>query len=68
MSYIPKIEEIKKFRIRLGIKQNELAKAVGVTTNMISQIETDRANPSAENFKKIIEYFYQKSDEHETHK
>ena len=65
MSYIPKIKEIQKFRIRLGIKQNELAKAVGVTTNMISQIETDRAKPSAENFKKIIEYFYQKSDENE---
>ena len=65
MSYIPKIKEIQKFRIRLGIKQNELAKAVGVTTNMISQIETGRANPSAENFKKIIEYFYQKSDENE---
>jgi predicted transcriptional regulator len=65
MSYIPKIEEIKKFRLRLEIKQKELAKAVGVTTNMITQIETGRANPSAENFKKIIEYFYQKSDEHE---
>ena len=65
MSYIPKIEEIKKFRLRLGIEQKELAKAVGISTNMISQIETGRANPSAENFKKIIEYFYQKSDEHE---
>ncbi len=65
MSYIPKIEEIKKFRIRLGIEQKELAEAVGVSTNMISQIETKRAKPSAENFKKIIEYFYQKSDEHE---
>ena len=65
MSYIPKIKEIKKFRLRLGVEQKELAKAVGISTNMISQIETGRANPSAENFKKIIEYFYQKSDENE---
>lgn len=65
MSYIPTIDEIQKFRKKLGIEQNELAKAIGVTTNMISQIETKRANPSAENYKKIIEYFYQKSDKNE---
>lgn len=66
MSYIPSISEIQEFRTKLGIKQNELAKATGVTTNMISQIETNRARPNAENFKSIIEYFYKKSDEHET--
>ena len=66
MSYIPTIDEIKKFRKKLGIEQKELANAVGVTTNMISQIETKRANPSAENYKKIIEYFYKISDKNET--
>ncbi len=65
MSYFPKFDEIKEFRIKLGIKQNELAKAVGVTTNMITQIETKRANPSGEKYKKILEYLYQKSDEKE---
>lgn len=65
MSYIPSVDEIKEFRKKLGIEQNELAKAIGVTTNMISQIETKRANPSAENYKKIIEYFYHISDKNQ---
>jgi len=65
MSYLPKIEEIKEFRIKLGIKQSEIAKAIGVSTNMIAQIETKRAKPSAENYKKIFEYLYNKSDENE---
>ena len=65
MSYFPTVEEIKEFRIKLGIKQHELAKATGLSTNMISQIETKRANPNTENYKKIFEYLYQKSDEKE---
>lgn len=65
MSYVPNVDEIQKFRKKLGIEQNELAKAIGVTTNMISQIETKRASPNAENYKKIIDYFYQKSDKNE---
>jgi predicted transcriptional regulator len=65
MSYIPKIDEFEKFRKKLGIEQKELAKAIGVSTNMISQIETKRAKPSADNYKKIIDYFYQKSDKNE---
>lgn len=66
MSYFPKFEEIKELRTKLGIKQNELAKVIGVTTNMITQIETGRAKPSAQHYKKIFEYLYQKSDEKET--
>jgi len=66
MSYLPKIEEIKEFRIKSGIKQSEIAKAIGVSTNMIAQIETKRAKPSAENYKKIFDYLYQKRDENET--
>ena len=66
MSYFPKIEEIKKFRMKLGIEQKELANAIGVTTNMITQIETKRAKPNAENYQKIIEYFYRTSDKNET--
>jgi predicted transcriptional regulator len=66
MSYLPKIEEIKTFREKLGIKQKELADAIGVTTNMITQIETKRAKPNAENYQKIIEYFYRTSDKKET--
>ena len=65
MVYFPKIEEIKMFRTKLGIKQVELAKAVDVTANMITQIESGRAKPSAENYAKIFEYLYRKSDENE---
>ena len=65
MSYFPKPEEIKRFRIDLRIKQNELARVVGVTTNMITQIETGRAKPSADKYVKIFEYLYKKSDENE---
>lgn len=66
MSYLPKIEEFEKFRLKLGIKQKELANAIGVTANMITQIETGRAKPNAENYQKIIEYFYRTSDKNET--
>ena len=65
MSYFPKFEEIREFRTKLGITQNELAKVVGITTNMITQIETGRAKPSAQNYQKIIEHLYKKSDEKE---
>lgn len=65
MSYFPTFKEIKEFRTKLGITQNELAKAAGVTTNMITQIETERAKPSGEKYKKIFEYLYKKSDENE---
>ena len=49
MSYFPKFDEIKEFRTKLEITQGELAKEIGVSTNMITQIETGRAKPSAEN-------------------
>ena len=54
MSYFPKFDEIKEFRIKLQITQSELAKIIGVSTNMITQIETGRAKPSAENYKKKV--------------
>jgi predicted transcriptional regulator len=66
MSYLPTFEEIKEFRIKLGISRKELAKVIDVSPNMIIQIETDRAKPGVDNFRKIFEYFYQKSDETET--
>ena len=65
MSYFPKFDEIKEFRTKLEITQGELAKEIGVSTNMITQIETGRAKPSAENYKRIFEHLYQKSDERE---
>jgi len=63
MPYFPSVTEVKNFRIKLEIKQHELAKKIGVSTNMITQIETGRAKPSAENYIKIFEYLYEKSSE-----
>lgn len=65
MTYLPKIAEIGMFRKKLGITRTELAKAIHVTSNMITQIESGRANPSAENYAKILKYLYKKSDENE---
>ena len=65
MSYFPTFDEIKEFRTKLGITQGELGKEIGVTTNMITQIETGRAKPSAENYKRIFQYLYEKSDQRE---
>ena len=66
MSNFPKLEEIKRFRVDLGITQKELAKAVGVSTNMITQIETGRTKPSADKYVKIFDYLFIKSDQRET--
>lgn len=53
------------FREKLGITQRKLAEATEVSTNMITQIETGRANPSVEKYVKIFNHLFKKSDEKE---
>ena len=49
-----KIEEIRKAR---GIRQDELAKVLGVSRQTISSLETGRYNPSIFLAHKISKYF-----------
>ena len=49
-----KIEQIRKER---GIRQDELAKAMGVSRQTISSLETGRYNPSILLAHKLAKYF-----------
>ena len=49
-----RIEEIRKAR---GIRQDELAKIMGVSRQTISSLETGRYNPSIQLAHKIARYF-----------
>ncbi len=49
-----RIEEIRKAR---GVKQEELAKALGVSRQTISSLENGRYNPSVELAYKLSKYF-----------
>lgn len=49
-----RIEEIRKGR---GIRQEEFAKALGVSRQTISSLETGRYNPSIFLARKIAQYF-----------
>ncbi|WP_455599606.1 helix-turn-helix transcriptional regulator [Cloacibacillus sp.] len=46
-------DNIKKLRKEKGLTQTDLAKKVGVTMQAISHYETNRANPSMENLRRI---------------
>lgn len=48
-------EQIKKFRIRKGMTQNDLAEKIGLTEKQISKIETGVHYPMFENFVKIMD-------------
>jgi len=43
---LPKVEDIKKYRIQSRLTQKELAEKAGVSTSMINQIESGRSMPS----------------------
>ena len=48
-------EQIKKFRMRSGLTQNDLAEKIGLTEKQISKIETGVHYPKFENFVKILD-------------
>ncbi len=50
-----RIEEIRKAQ---GIRQEDFAKAVGVSRQTISSLETGRYNPSIQLAYKIAKYFH----------
>jgi len=51
----PKLEDIRRIRLRLGLTQRKLALLVGVSTSLINQIETGRSKPSYETARRIFE-------------
>lgn len=62
------MNEIKIIRTRHGIKQKQLAKAVGVTANTIWRIETGRNQPSWKLANRIANYLGCTLDELNIHK
>lgn len=48
-------EKIRKFRVKQGMTQHDLAEKIGVTEKQISKIETGIHYPKFENFVKILE-------------
>jgi predicted transcriptional regulator len=51
----PKLEEIRRIRLRLGLTQRKLASLVGVSTSLINQIESGRSKPSYDTARRIFE-------------
>ncbi|HEY8109655.1 MAG TPA: helix-turn-helix transcriptional regulator, partial [Candidatus Nitrosotenuis sp.] len=52
---LPRLDNIKQQRAKLGITQKELAKMTGVSTSMINQIESGRSQPSYETAKRMFD-------------
>lgn len=51
-----RIEETKKIRLTMGLKQDEFAKAVGVSRATVSNWERGFVVPDPDNIKKLIEF------------
>ena len=67
ISNLPKVEDVKKYRIQSRLTQKELAEKAGVSTSMINQIESGRSAPSYNTAKKIFEVLATKETESSTH-
>ncbi|MBI4214670.1 CBS domain-containing protein [archaeon] len=52
---IPELPQIKQRRLKLALKQGELAKLAGVSQSMIAKVESGRLEPSYSKAKKIFE-------------
>lgn len=50
-------ENLKELRMRKGVSQEELAKAIFVSVPAISQYENDQNMPSLESLKRIAQFF-----------
>ena len=57
------INRIKEFRLKLGLKQSELAERIGVRQNTLSTWETGRYEPDLESLVKMAELFGRSIDE-----
>lgn len=51
----PDIKEIKQRRMKLGLKQQELAEKAHVSQSLIAKLESEKIQPSYESVKKIFE-------------
>ena len=51
---LPEISDVKRRRLSLGLKQNELSRAAGVSQSLIAKIESGKLNPSYDIAKKIF--------------
>jgi predicted transcriptional regulator len=54
----PGLDEIKKRRQKLGLRQGELAKKSGVSQSLVAKIESGGVKPGYDNVKRIFEALY----------
>jgi predicted transcriptional regulator len=59
----PELDEIKKRRQKLGMRQNGLAKKSGVSQSLIAKIESGRVKPGYENVKRIFDALFAAEEE-----
>ncbi len=52
--YIPSPEEIRRYRISLGLTQSELARRAKVSQSLIARIESGEIDPRVSTLKKIL--------------
>lgn len=52
---LPELAEIKRWRVRLGLKQTELARLADVSQSLIAKIEAGKVDPSYGKAKEIFE-------------
>lgn len=52
---LPRLDAIRRIRLKLGITQKELARMCDVSTSMINQIESGRSKPSYDKARRIFD-------------
>ena len=52
---LPRLDSIRRMRLKLGMTQRELARLCDISTSMINQIESGRSKPSYDTARRIFE-------------
>ena len=52
---LPRLDSIRRMRLKLGITQRELARMCDISTSMINQIESGRSKPSYDTARRIFD-------------
>ena len=56
-------KKLKEFRLKIGLKQSDVAKKADISINYYSRIERDEENPTIETLERIIKVLKVKSSD-----